>query len=550
MKRTARPSDRSAGADRKAAGTGRLTGKAAGAMEMAHAQNVGTGERPRKAAEAKAAVHRSAGTGGGLAHKAGHDPRAAALAVLMEVVHGEADSQAALNRVLKRRAFAVSPSDRGLCTELLYGTLRQYLRLQAFSLGFLAKADRLPEEMRLLLLQTLYEMAFLRSPHRATVNWAVSHVRHRFGKSLAAVANGALRAMQRSLREFLYDGVEAERCKEPAAMARRHAAPLWLAELWLEAYGPENCELLLRASASPPPSGLRLNRARAGWQAKLAELGLQKQGHKEQSHQGQEQRGQGRQGQDAAGALPPLVLPPAGLAFFSPLPWRARQLLREGAASRQSMAAYQALEAMQPASWPGPVWDCCAGRGGKSLILLEQGLAVALASDIAAARLRGLAGEYAALALERPPLPLLCLLDAADAEARPQALLPEARDQAPDRAPEQVGIPQSFGTVLIDAPCSGLGTLARRPEIRLRRSPEDLALLAGLQARILEAVWRRVRSGGCAVYLTCTMNPAENQGQVARFLNEHPEARLRDEFQTPFASPLGEFFYAARLDKE
>ncbi|MDL2279957.1 hypothetical protein LJC15_04790, partial [Desulfovibrio sp. OttesenSCG-928-G11] len=488
-------------------------------------------KRAAKPSDTKRGPDRNSAGAGGLAHRAGHDPRAAALAVLMEVVQGGGDSQAALNRALKRKGFAVAPSDRGLCTELVYGTLRQYLRLRTFAQTFLAKAERLPEEMRLLLLQTLYEMAFLRSPHRATVNWAVSHVRHRFGKSLASVANGALRAMQRSLREFLYDGVEAERCKDAASMARRHGAPLWLAELWLEAYGPENCELLLRASASPPPSGLRLNRARAGWQERLAELGRQEQDRPEQSLSEQNPE------KTAAGPARPLVLPPAGLAFFSPLSWPARQLLREGAASRQSMAAYQALEAMQPASWPGPVWDCCAGRGGKSLILLEQGLAVTLASDIAAARLRGLAGEYAALGLETPPLPLLCVLDAADACARPQPLLPEGPAQDADQPP----IPQSFGTVLIDAPCSGLGTLARRPEIRLRRSPEDLALLAGLQARILEAVWRRIRSGGCAVYLTCTLNPAENQGQAARFLDEHPEARLGSEFQTPFASPLGEF---------
>ncbi|MDL2207657.1 hypothetical protein LJB82_02925 [Desulfovibrio sp. OttesenSCG-928-M16] len=455
----------------------------------------------------------------GLTHKAGHDPRAAALSVLVDVVHGKSDSQAALNRALKREVFAIAPSDKGLSTELVYGTLRQYLRLEHFALSFLSRPDKLPDEMRLLLLQTLYEMAFLRVPHHAGVNWAVGHVRNRFGKGLASVANGVLRSMQRSLRDFLYDGAEQENRADAPTLALRYGAPLWLVQLWLEAYGAAQCDMLLRAILGPAPSGLRLNRSRPDWEKQRLAL-----------------LGEAATAETAA----PLAVGPAGLAFTGPLPWNAKELLRRGAAARQSMAAYEALESLLPSAWPLPIWDCCAGRGGKSLPLLEQGLALALASDISAPRLRGFADEYARLELADPPLPALCLADAADLEARPAPL---------DGGTAPVSLPEQFGTVLIDAPCSGLGTLARRPEIKLRRSPEDLDNLAGLQARILENVWRKVIPGGCALYLTCTLNPAENQGQIARFLAEHPEALLRVEYQTPFDSPLREFFYAARLDK-
>ena len=496
-----------------------------------------------------------------MSHKAGHDPRAAALSVLMAVVHGNEDSQAALNKVLNREGFSIAPSDKGLCTELVYGVLRQYVRLEAFVLGFLSRPDKLPDEMRLLLLQTLYEMAFLRVPHHAGVNWAVGHVRNRFGKGLASVTNGVLRSMQRGLREFLYDGDEKERCVDAQSLARRYGAPLWLAQLWHGAYGADDCEKLLRAALSAPPSGIRLNRARPDWEARRAAL-VQQPLAVEEKIPGKAPGKTPEKAPEEEMAEPataphsgPLAVGPAGLAYFAALPWAVKDMLKKGAASRQSVASYEALEVLLPATWPRPVWDCCAGRGGKSLPLLEQGLAVGLASDISAARLKGFAQEYTRLELTEPPCPALCLLDASDIDARPllmgeiqhETKTPPNLDKKADMATAL--LPEAFATILIDAPCSGLGTLARRPEIKLRRSPKDLENLAGLQARILEAAWQRLEPGGCIVYLTCTLNPAENQGQIARFLAEHPSARLHTEYTTPFDAPFGEFFYAARVDK-
>jgi 16S rRNA (cytosine967-C5)-methyltransferase len=457
-------------------------------------------------------------------HKAAHDPRAAALAALYRIIHAGEDSQAALGELLSSEALSVAPSDKRLCTELVYGTLRHYPRLQNFAASFLSRPEKLPVEMRLLLLQTLYEMAFLRIPDHAGVNWAVSHVRHRFGKGLAAVANGSLRSMQRDITTLTAPERPTE--SSPENFALRWGAPEWLARLWWESYGQDACQALLRASASAAPSGLRLNRARQGWEeARRALLEAPDDGRAQHA--------------------PPLAVGSCGQAFFSSLPWQAREMTKKGLASRQSMAAYEMLERFAPRTWPGPVWDCCAGRGGKSLPLLEQGIAVALASDLSSARLRGLAEEYARLELSHPPCPPLLLADAAERElsfaAAPRLSAAPAFDPA--------ALPETFDTILIDAPCSGLGTLARRPEIRLRRTPEDIARLAGLQARILENAWQRLNKGGRLIYLTCTVTPAENEGQIARFVSEHPDAALIQEERTPFDSPLSEFFYGARVDK-
>lgn len=441
-------------------------------------------------------------------HKAAHDPRAAALVALSRVLLENADSQAALDDVL--RSPILVPTDKRLCTELVYGVLRWYLRLDQFCLLFLKKPDKLPHEMRLCLLAALYEMVYLRAPHHGPVGWAVSHVRNRFGAGLAGVANGTLRSMQRDLARFAKPGdLLGPDSSEEDVLSLGHAMPVWIVRLWLDAYGREATQALLAASQNVPPSGLRLNRAAPGWEEARAAL-LEKQ-------------------EPVAVA----AVGPAGLAFTGALPWRAKELVAQGLASRQSAASYQALEALGPAFWPAPVWDACAGRGGKALTLLEQGVGVTLASDVSGARLAGLAKEYARLGLAEhgaPPCPVAVPLSAAAAEF-------------------PAGLPERFQTVLVDAPCSGLGTLSRRPEIRLRRTPGDLDRLAALQRDILRAVWRRLEPGGLLVYLTCTMNPAENEGCVMDFLSSHMDALVRREWRTPVDSPLQEFFYGALLQK-
>ncbi len=492
-------------------------------------------------------------------HRAGHDPRAAALTVLSRVLDGRADSQAALDEAL--HSSLLTPTDKRLCTELVYGVLRRYIALEDFANGFLSKPDKLPAEMRLALLQALYEMACLRIPHHASVGWTVTHIRNRFGQGLSRVANGALRSMQRSLDEFgnprrvLRDADAAE-----DALARFFAVPAWIVALWLRHYGLEGTHALLEAAQGPAPSGLRLNRARSDWeQAKAALVALYQLAQiKESVHQrttGTEiSDGEARTQHNAfepgettgiekneLGAV--LLKPPAtskeklflagacGLAFPGPLPWQTRDLLQEGKASRQSAASYEVLEAFEPASWRLPIWDCCAGRGGKTLALLEQGIAVCLASDPSEHRLNALSEEYARLKLTAPPCP---------------EVLPLTAEESAARLAEQS---RTFGTILIDVPCSGLGTLSRRPEIRFRRTPGDLDKLADTQKRILALAWERLEPGGSIIYLTCTLNPAENEGQVAAFLEQSENAELLREFRTDFSSPLREFFYGAQIRK-
>ncbi|MDL2316789.1 hypothetical protein LJC59_06900, partial [Desulfovibrio sp. OttesenSCG-928-A18] len=406
-----------------------------------------------------------------LRHRAGHDPRCAALHALFAVLFCGRDSQAALDAVLGDATGAdalqslLVPSDRALCTELLYGSLRHFLLLDAFAANYLHKAAKLPLEMRLAMVQSLYEAAFTRSAHHAVVNWTVTLVRNRFGKVLGNVANGALRAMFRDLPHLARPGAGQDG-NAPEELALRFGMPLWITAMWAGLYPEQELLALLAASQQRPVSGIRLNAAREDWQAVREDLGRA----------------------IKAGGAAALPAPSEySLAFEGKAPPGLRQFLAHGRASRQSPAVSALLRQLEPASWPQPLWDCCAGRGGKTLALLEQGIPVAIASDVSQKRLGGLPEEYQRLQLSSPPCPEIRLMaaDAAGADAAAQA----ADASYPVRAPAA----DSFGTILLDAPCSGLGTLARRPEIRFRRGSEDITQLAALQAGLLDAVWPCLR---------------------------------------------------------
>lgn len=469
----------------------------------------------------------------GLAQKARHDPRVAALAALLEIAGtGDGavlpDSQAVLEKFLG--SPEMMPSDKGLCTELVYGCLRQYLRLDWWLGRLLPKPEKLPPELLMALRLAAYETAHLRSPDYAAVSWAVGHARNRFGLGLSKVANGALRSFQRAVRGP--GGAEGKGGKNPAATEgeyfspdfyerelpdklRRlsvfYAMPEWIVELWTGSLGEEAALACLRASSETPPPGARVNPLKEDWKNLKHNL-LQEQGSLPAGCNG-------------------VALAPASRLNLRPLH-------AAGRISVQSAAAHEALCALEPQGWPQPVWDACAGRGGKTLALLELGLPVALASDPAKGRIKALPEEMKRLGLPEELQPRVMQASAqkiglGEGSGEDAALDPDVR----------------FGTVLLDAPCSGLGTLARRPEIRLRRKPEDLPRLAGIQAAILEAAYSRLAEGGRIIYLTCTVSPLENEGSVNDFLAKHPDMRREKTFSTPPDSPLKEFFFGTALGK-
>lgn len=476
---------------------------------------------------------------------------------------------------------ALSGQDKALCTELVYGCLRTEIRLRFILSTVLSKPQGLPPAMLTVLALAVYGLLFQdKVPAHAVIHEAVDQVRRLFGQGLARVANGALRSLQRMGQEPLELAFYLTMAKGKKALAHGadkegfwgqcifYSVPLWMGALWRDAYGEEAALALMRRAFERPYSALRINPAYPGADALYAALSsgeepstasllsLSEAAHprscetsgvgslQPQSASGQlaivDQHAENKDifssssGAVSASALVagksvPVRIGRWGLAFAPGQMPRAvlghelRHWQALGALSWQSPGSQTALLELGLDTWREPVWDACAGHGGKSMTLMEWGVPVGLCTDRSAARLRGLPGQCAVLNLPRP---VCCLADAARPPVRTWP-----------------------GHILVDAPCSGLGVLARRPDIR-RREPQHLAELQGLQRAILGALAGYLQPGRELAYITCTLNPAENEQAVAWLLKSHKNLRMVRQWQTSHEHAWLEGMYGAVLRNE
>jgi 16S rRNA (cytosine967-C5)-methyltransferase len=433
--------------------------------------------------------------------------RKLALAVLKRVLPGEAagrfsgqDVQAALDMALS--VPDLDPRDRGLATELVYGYLRLCGRIDFILARFLKNPEAVPPPVCRILGLATYEILYCsKVPVYASVDWAVSAVRRVSGKGLSGMANAVLRRIAAASSSFEDPQFYSpDRCNDATFMSRYYSCPAWIVDLWLQTFGPTDTRYYLESQLEAAPLGLRINQGKPGAQALF----------------------------DALAGLPgvrlavyPTLAIPAG-TDLAPAGVHLGEALAEGLLSRQSAAAQQILYRLGMADWPEPIFDACAGRGGKTLLLAEAGKRV-FAGDMHATKLAGLAGETSRLGL--PPL----------------AAFRASATRMPLR--------QSPGTILLDAPCSGLGVLSRRPDAKWRRRPEDLPGLARLQGAMLEAAYANLAPGGRIVYVTCTINPAENEETVDWLGRRHRNLILENEVPVAPDPVLGEVFYGAVLRK-
>lgn len=407
--------------------------------------------------------------------------RAVALAVLTEVERGGARAAAALSAALDRDP-TISPRDRALATELVYGVLRHRGRLDHALVHHLKGGRRglrkAHPTLRRILRIGAYQILLLdRVPDRAAVSEAVAAAKQSPVERGAALVNAVLRSLARQGEPPL---------PEPRADLQGHlvhalSLPPWLADAFVAWLGPEDAVAVAGALVERPPTTLRANpvvMCRDALQAELA------------------------RGPDPI-ATEPTVHAPHGLRVISGGDPRQHAAYEAGGFALQDEASQLVAHLLAPAP-SDRVLDACAGRGGKTL------------------HLAALVGPGAPLvAMDRNP-GALAQLRARAARLRLPAPRPTPV-QADLAAPLPLRSETRFDAVLLDAPCSGLGVLRRNPEIKWRLTPADLEDLAARQARLLEAAAARVKPGGVLVYSVCTRNPAEGPEQVAAFLAAHPE---------------------------
>lgn len=452
-------------------------------------------------------------------------PRLAAWRVLQAVAAG-AWADAALERELARQPLG--PADRALATELSYGAIRQRRLLDAWldAHGRLP-AQRQPPKLRWLLHLGLYQLLFSdRVPAAAAVSTSVELARHAGLDRLAPVVNGLLRSVLRA-RERAGAGTgpgPGEPCSgdgagalcppclglqlpaDPvAAFAVRHSLPDWIGALLLEWLPPPRAEAFARASNAPPSIDLRVNRLAASRESVLEALAA---------------------AGVAAAALPDLA---DGVALRERSgDVRGLPGYREGWWSVQDRSAQRIAALLAPR--PGDrLLDACAAPGGKSThlgeLLGDKGEVWAL--DRAGSRLKRLRAN-----VERLGLTAIRVLEA-DATAL-------AEQQSQWRG--------FFQGILVDAPCSGLGTLARHADARWRIEPGAIETMLRLQDGLLDGVADLLAPGGRLVYATCSVHPLENGERVSAFLARRPQWRLESQRQWwPGGEGGGDGFYAAVL---
>ncbi|MBD8869726.1 RsmB/NOP family class I SAM-dependent RNA methyltransferase [Nocardioides donggukensis] len=417
-------------------------------------------------------------SGGRPPARAGVDaPRAAAYEVLRAVRVDDAYTNLALPPALERHGL--SGRDAAFATELASGTLR---RRGTYDLVLAACIDRPLAKVEAKVLDALrlgaHQLLSMRVPAHAAISTTVDLVRARAGGGPAGFANAVLRRVS---ERDLADWVRLVAPADPRGFAAvAHAHPRWVVDALAEALGPRADELddLLAADNAAPRVTLV---ARPGL-AEVAELVA------------------------AGGTASPQSPYAVELAGGDPGAVPAVGQGRAGVQDEGSQLVALALASL-PLEGADDTWlDLCAGPGGKATLL------AAMAAQ-RGARL---------LAVERAPH-RAGLVRRSTRPASPGMLGVVAADgTVPAWASDR------FDRVLVDAPCTGLGALRRRPEARWRRTPEDLTDLVPLQRSLLSAAVTAARSGGVVAYATCSPVLAETVGVVEAVLAERGDAELVD----------------------
>ncbi len=361
--------------------------------------------------------------------------------------------------------------ERAQAQALAYGAVQRRGTTDHFAAGLADRpVERIDPPLAAAIRLGLFEILFADgAADHAAVDQAVSLAKGRGGNRRGSgMVNAVLRRAIRERPKLLGSLDDSD----PAGAAIAHSVPVWLAELWWEQLGPDSARSMLAAINEPPERCLRINTLRADRESALAAL----------REAGVETEQPDR---------PPC--PRDSLVVTGGARGGVEVLIGAGLLVPQSRASALVVEIVDPQ--PGErVLDLCAGPGIKA-----GQIAAALGSGglglVAVERDRGRARELGEM---------LANLGA------PRAVV-ETGDAADPRPAGEPG----FDAVLVDPPCSGLGTLASRPDSRWRRSPEEIERTGELAARILARAAEAVAPGGRIVYSTCTISRRENEDVVA-----------------------------------
>ena len=420
--------------------------------------------------------------------------RKTAFDVLMDVEKNGAYSNLSLNSFIEKNR----PDSPAFVRELVYGVLRNKLLLDWF-LGQLIPSGlkKIKKQDMTLLRMGVYQLSYMKSvPEYAAVSETVNMAK-KLARGRERFINGVLRGYIRNRQQLALPDREVN-LEEYLSIV--YSVERWIVRLWKDTYGAEKTEALLRASNETPELAVRVNLMktdRKSLKEKLEALGFEA-AESEVS--------------DRA-----LLVKGSGLLDT--------ELYREGMFSVQDEASILASDALD--AKPGDcIADVCAAPGGKTFATAEL-----------------MAGKGVIYAMDKYEHKLKLM----EAQAK-RAGIENIRLLKHDSTEPVEGLKERMDKVLADVPCSGLGVIRRKPEIKYK-GMQDLDELIERQRQILQAAASYVKAGGTLVYSTCTINPVENEKQIVEFLRGNKEFKALEQKQLlPDGGTDG--FFICRMRKE
>ena len=407
----------------------------------------------------------------------GYESREAVLDILL----GHEATGAFLKDLFPRFTENLSRQDRGLAREIALGVIRN-LSLLDYNIGLYAAKKPGPGPLRTILRLTAYQLFFMDVPAFAAVNVGVELAKIRVGRHQGGFTNALLKKM-------LAAGLQKAAGGKLAALAVNHSHPEWLLRRWYRRLGGDGMIRALERNNQEAPLWLRINPSRIGTEEARRELA-----------------GLGAETDPDPAA--PLFLRLTGKGGAEAV--LNSDLFAQGKTAFQDPAAWFIAEL---AGWRSgaSLLDLCAAPGGKSACMVER---ASYLGDSGAESAPVVCNDISFRRLRRIHDPI-----GRQGHAR---LLPLVMD------PAHRALRAGFDIVVVDAPCSNLGVIRRRPEARWNRGPGDLARLAVMQRGLLDQAAALANPRGRIVYATCSPEEEETREVVEAFLASHPEWKKED----------------------
>lgn len=409
------------------------------------------------------------------------------LAVLLEVTENGQFSHIILRDVLSKYQY-LEKRERAFITRVTEGTLEHMIEIDYILDRFSkVKVKKMKPVIRGILRSAVYQLKYMDSvPDRAVCNEAVKLAVRKGFSGLKGYVNGVLRSVARGLDDVQYPGEKMEE------LSVRYSCPKWILDLWGRTYGTEVIEKMLNDFQQEKPVTIRccLNRISPD---RLRER-LESEGITVEKH-----------------PYLPYAFQISGYDYLNDL-----AAFQEGFFTVQDISSMLVAEIASPEAG-AQVIDVCAAPGGKALHTAEKlYMAEAQLLKDENAQKNRTAGHVEARDLTEGKVELIRENIERTGLTNISAVCRDA--SVPDRDAEG-----RADLVIADLPCSGLGVIGKKPDLKYKASPEGIDSLVRLQQKILSCAQSYVKPGGTLIYSTCTVNPGENIDNVHWFLQQYPE---------------------------